>query len=309
MVIIYAAMLAGCDDPALTAASGGNPELQAANARATLNAANIIAGQTQQAGEAIRAQATIYAAQTADAQNAIQATERARETETARMATVHAQAVQATQQAQATSTQGAIYAAQTQTAFPPTAEARRATATAVQAAMIREERRLFWEQFTTPVWVLCPGIAAAVLAGIILLGLFKLWPQIRGLVQAMEMRARTIVTPDGEIVGYLPDGYQARVIQPKRNFGAALNITADGVEVSALAPDLDMQNQTVARHQASILADHMPRGSQKATQKLIGTPRSGAPQVRVINNPNELPPGVVTPDVLKALEAKWRDAE
>ena len=284
-----------------------NPSLALQDANATAAAANVYLQQTADARSYLAQQATIAAAQTQDVfnQQATQSSFAATQTQAVILgqATQTAQAVE-TKNSQATETASG---AQTATAFPPTQEAMNATSTAMALAVIETERRAFWGQFITPLQVVLPALLLGTLGVLAILALMHTWPRLLNLLEALEMRARTIISPDGEIITFLPKQRQVDVIQPKRNFGAALSQGPGGVKVEGMAPDLQLQADTTARQQAAVLAHYLPNKRSAPNQRLL---QSGQrPAVRVLQPGEPLPPHLLADSgTLEVLDAQWRDA-
>jgi hypothetical protein len=285
----------------------GNPSLALQDANATAAAAQVYLQQTADARSRLIQQATIAAAQTQDVihQQATQSAQSITRTQAVALdqATQTSQAVE-THNAQVSATSAA---AQTATAFPPTQAAMNATSTALALAVIETERRAFWAQFTIPLKVLLPAMLLSTLGVLAILALMRTWPRLLDLLEALEMRARTIISPDGEIITFLPKQRQIDVIQPKRSFAAALSHGPDGVKVEGVAPDLQLQAETTARHQASVLAHHLPAGRPAAARRLLQS--SQRPGLRVSQPDQPFPQQLlVDPGALDVLDAQWRDA-
>ena len=296
-----------------------NPSIALQDANATQAAANIFLQQTADAGFLQAQAATIAAAQTQDvydqqatqvasAATAAQAIVNDRATQTQSAAQVYAlQTAQAvlTENARATEMKSAE---QTATAFPPTQAAMQATSTAMAIQVIEAERRAFWGQFITPLQVILPALFLTALGFLIVLALIHSWPHLMSLLEAAEMRARTIISPDGEIVTFLPRKREVDILQPKRNFGAAMRQGPEGVTVQAAAPDAQMQADTTARQQASILAHHLPAGRASSAQRLMNMPQR--PAVKVLQPGESLPSHfLAAPETLDVLDAQWRNVD
>ena len=296
-----------------------NPSIALQDANATQAAANIFLQQTADAGFLQAQAATIAAAQTQDVYNQ-QATQIAF-VATATQVVVNDQATQtqsaaelyARQTEQAVMTKNARAteaksAEQTATAYPPTQAAMQATSTGMAIQVIEAERRAFWGQFITPLQVIVPVLFLSALGVLIVLALIRSWPHLMSLLEAAEMRARTIISPDGEIVTFLPRKREVDVIQPKRNFGAAMRQGPEGVTVQAAAPDAQMQADTTARQQASILAHHLPAGRASSAQRLLNMPQR--PALKVLQPGESLPSHfLAAPETLDVLDAQWRNVD
>ena len=97
------------------------------------------------------------------------------------------------------------------------------------------------------------------------------------------------------------------MIQPKRNFGAAMRQGPEGISVEAIAPDLGMQADTTARQQAAVLAAHLQNGRRAGTQRLLQTQRQ--PVVHVLRPGETLPSEMlIDSHTLQALDSEWRQS-
>lgn len=281
----------------------GDPSLEMENARATLAAANAYLERTSQAQQSQAQQATLAAAQTRDAIHL-----------TATAVSAYATATQAAADSRATQTQQAADLLATQS--QATASASAATAAwlitqtplaATQQAIIRQQN---WDQWVvTPARTILPVVFSTVTGIMLLLWAWraapKIGPRLLRLLEAGELRLRTIISPDGEMVTFLPRSDEVDVIQPKRNFGAAMRQGPEGISVEGMAPDYQLQADTTARQQAAVLADHLPAGRRNAPRDLLQTMPS---TVRVIAPNEALPPNLLAePDILNRLDAQWRD--
>ncbi|MBL7162103.1 MAG: hypothetical protein ISS57_05820 [Anaerolineales bacterium] len=209
-------------------------------------------------------------------------------------------AVEQTQAVQATQTAQAI---QTATTWPQTATPLAATQAAIVAETIATERRSYWSQYVIPFWVF---IGAVVLVLILVATGYT----FKRLLPVWELRARTIISPDGEVITYLPAHNNIKAILPGRAFGPALHSQRDQSQVSGLAPDLSLQDRALERHQATRLAASLPpRRSTRSVQRLLNTsthtPGERPTPYHVLQS-GERPP-LLDSDTLEILEGQWRE--
>ena len=310
--------LSACTPVTPAVLPNSDPVLALQNAQATASAANAYLERTAQANFAIAQAATLAAAQTRDARQA-RATEQAAFA-TATQAVVFDRATQtrsaadfaATQTGQAQQIENeratrTASAAQTATAYPPTQAALSATSTAIALAIVAAERRAFWAQFAAPLQALLPAVLLTALATLAVAGMVAGWPKLVDLLDALEMRVRTIISPDGEVITFLPRRSQVNVVQPKRSFGPALQLGPEGATLQGLAPDPQLQAETTARQQAAVLAAHLPRGQAENARRLLPAP-SDPPAVRVLKPDEPLPAHLLPdPSTLQILDTQWRD--
>jgi hypothetical protein len=194
-------------------------------------------------------------------------------------------------------------AAETATAWPQTATPLAATQISIVAEANNTERRAYWNQFIVPFKTLFFGILLVLL----LLGAFYFY---RRFLPVWELRLRTIVSPDGETITYLPAGEEIKALLPGRSFGSALHSGKDETIVSGVASDLTMQDRVVARNQAIRLTASLPPGkTPQQAQRLLnaGSPaeEKETPVFRILQ-PTERPP-LLDGDTLDILEGKWSE--
>ena len=243
---------------------------------------------TRQTASAAEAQATIN----------VQATQQAiRDALTATQAANNAYATQA---AEITQTADAILTA---TSWPQTATPLAATQAAIAADVEETERRAYWSQFVIPFWVFIGAVIILLVIAAAVYTFLRLLP-------ALELRFRTIISPDGEVITYLPAG-NIRTILPGRTAGPALHSGADESVVSGLASDLMLQDRALDRHQTIRLAATLPKG--KTTQQVKRTaaaefPETGpdSPTYRILDR-GEQPP-ILDAETMEYLEGSWRDS-
>ena len=225
----------------------------------------------------------------------------AQQTTTAQANNATAQAAMvSTANAQSTATHQAISSA---TAWPQTATPLAATEIAIIAEATETERRLYWATFVSPFLLFLSAIVLiAIIVGVAL--------TFRRLLPVWELRARTIVSPDGETITYLPASSEIKALMPGRSFGAALHSGKDETTVSGIAPDPVLQDRVVARNQAIRLTASLPPGrtSQQAERLLNAgkAPEEKETPVFRILDPAEHPP-LLDGDTLDILEGKWSE--
>ena len=82
----------------------------------------------------------------------------------------------------------------------------------------------------------------------------------------------------------------------------------EGVTVQATAPDAQMQADTTARQQASVLAHYLPAGRASTAQRLLNLPQR--PALKVLQPGENLPPQILSdPGTLDVLDAQWRNVD
>ena len=317
-LLILLLLLAACTPVTPAVLPNSDPSLALQHAQATAAAASAYLERTAQADFAIARAATLAAAQTQDARQA-RATEQAalatatqaalfdRATQTRSAADFAATQTGQAQQIENERSTRTAAAAQTATAYPPTQAALSATSTAIALAVVAAERRAFWAQFAAPLQALLPAALLTALAVLAVAGMVAGWPKLLDLLDALEMRVRTIISPDGEVITFLPRHSQVNVVQPKRSFGPALQLGPEGATLQGLAPDPQLQAETTGRQQAAVLAAHLPRGQAEPARRLLPPPND-LPAVRVLQ-PDEPLPAHLLPDpaTLQLPDAQWRD--
>jgi len=194
---------------------------------ATAQSAQVDAQNTITSGQAIASNlnltATVIGFQ--QLQNSIALTQafytqeiQAQRTLTAQSNTATAQsAVDATAEAHLIATSQAIASA---TAWPQTATPLAATEIAIIAEATDTKRKLYWSRFISPFLLF---FGAIVLVSIIIAVIIV----FRRLIPVWELRARTIISPDGETITYLPASQEIKALMPGRSFGAALHSGKD----------------------------------------------------------------------------------
>jgi hypothetical protein len=225
----------------------------------------------------------------------------AQQTATAQVNTVTAQAaIVAASNAQSTATHQAIASA---TAWPQTATPLAATEIAIIAKAADTERRLYWATFVSPFLLFLSAIVLiAIIVGVV--------AAFRRLLPVWELRARTIISPDGETITYLPASSEIKALMPGRSFGAALHSGKDETTVSGIASDPALQDRVVARNQAiRLTASLTPGRTPQQVQRLLnaGNPpeEKETPVFRILD-PTERPP-LLDGDTLDILEGKWSE--
>ena len=227
----------------------------------------------------------------------------AQHTQTAHINTVTAQAESAAiANAQSTATHQAIASA---TAWPQTATPLAATEIAIIAEATETERRLYWSRYVSPFLLF---LGAAILLSIITGAIIA----FRRLLPVWELRARTIISPDGETITYLPVSSEIKALIPGRSFGAALHSGKDETTVSGIASDPVLQDRVVARNQAIRLTASLPPGkTPQQAHRLLDTgnhqEEKEVPAFRILA-PTERPP-LLDGDTLDILEGKWRETD
>ncbi len=196
----------------------------------------------------------------------------------------------------------------TATAWPQTATPLAATQAAVVAAAIQTERRLYWSQYVVPFWVFIGAVVLVLLVVAIGYAFKRLLP-------VLELRARTIISPDGEMITFLPASNEIKAILPGRSAGPALHSHYEQSRVSGLAPDLSLQDRTLERHQATRLAATLPPGrSRRAAQGLLTantpilTTEEEHPAPFLVVQSGERPP-LLDSETLDILEGQWREVD
>ena len=225
----------------------------------------------------------------------------AHQTEIARINTATAQAeIVAIANAQSTATHQAIASA---TAWPQTATPLAATQIAIIAEAADTERRRYWATYVSPFLLFLGAVAlVSIIVGIIV--------AFRRLLPVWELRARTIISPDGETITYLPASEEIKALMPGRSFGAALHSGKDETTVSGIASDPALQDRVLARNQAiRLTASLTPGRTPQQVQRLLnaGNPpeEKEAPVFRILD-PTERPP-LLNGDTLDILEGKWSE--
>ncbi|MBT6811091.1 MAG: hypothetical protein HOA53_00380 [Anaerolineae bacterium] len=189
----------------------------------------------------------------------------AQQTTTAQANNATAQAMMAsTSAAESTATHQAIVSA---TAWPQTATPLAATEIAIIAEAANVERRLYWATFISPFLLFLSAIVLiAIIVGVVV--------AFRRLLPVWELRARTIISPDGETITYLPTSSEIKALMPGRSFGAALHSGKDETTISGVAPDPVLQDRVVARNQAARLMASLPPGrTPQEAQRLLTPPK------------------------------------
>jgi hypothetical protein len=242
--------------------------------------ATIAAAQAAKA-EADLAQAFLLVTQTAAsmAQTAAAGTEQSftRQTEQSIALTATERSAQTTATAQAEATlagQSTATAAviQTAAAWPLTATPLAATQVAIVAQAQETERRAYWQQFVIPFWVFIGAICLTTFLILVVLTYQRLIPTI-------ELWLRTRHGPDGETLILLEKDHGIHILQPGRNFGAALLNRPDGVQVDGIAPaGAEWQDRVVGREQAVKLAHMLPDSRKHAAKRLLTPPTPAVAQ-------------------------------
>jgi len=160
-------------------------------------------------------------------------------------------------------------AAETATTWPQTATPLAATQLAIISEAANTERRAYWNQFIVPFRMLFFGTILVLL----LVGFFYFY---RRFLPVLELRLRTIVSPDGETITYLPAREEIKALIPGRSFGAAMHSRKEETIISGVASDPVLQDRVVARNQAARLMASLPpcRTPQEA-QHLLSPPENG----------------------------------
>jgi hypothetical protein len=225
------------------------------------------------------------------------------QTATAQIYTATAQAESiAIANAHSTATHQAIASA---TAWPQTATPLAATQIAIIAEAADTERKRYWATFVSPFLLFLGAVAlVSIIVGIIV--------AFRRLLPVWELRARTIISPDGENITYLPASEEIKALMPGRSFGSAMHSGKDETIVSGIAPDLALQDRVVARNQAiRLTASLTPGRTTQQAQRLLnaGNPaeKKEAPVFRILA-PRERPP-LLDGDTLDILEGKWSETD
>ncbi len=242
------------------------PQHAQANAQSTIAAGQAVRSDLDITATALALQglqANLRATEVSSRITQAAATENAfiRQTRVASNTTATSQAASgATNAANIALTQSAI---ETATAWPQTATPLAATQLAIVSEATNMEHRAYWNQFIVPFKMLFFGSILVLL----LVGFFYFY---RRFLPVLELRLRTIVSPDGETITYLPSSSEIKVLMPGRSFGAALHSGKDETIVSGVAPDLALQDRVVARNQAARLMASLPPGrTPQEAQRLL----------------------------------------
>ena len=219
-----------------------------------------------------RSAATAYWASTAQAGTA------------SALQTAQAGAAQASQTAQA----GTVSAIQTATAWPVTATPLAATQAAIARAQAEAERRAYWSRFAEPFQVIAPWLLLFATLGILLAGAMLAY---RRLMPVVEMRLRTVSRGgnDAPLI-LLPN----MIVDPDRNFGPALLVSANGAISTGHAPSPELQAGVVMRDQAIDVIRALPHDAQeraRAQRMVAGLSPQPSPE-RALVHPEaiSLPP-------------------
>lgn len=231
-VLILAFLLVGC------VGLSSDPYTMRAAADAALQA-------TQAARNDRAAWATLSAAQT---QNAVRAQ--------ADLFALYAQATQEAfqfQQTQAAATQAAV---QTATAYPLTATPLAATQAALQRKVEQDERRARWSQLIDPIAAVMPTVLLFAALVLLIVGVAAAFKRFLSIAD-VRGRAFSRGAHDSPVF-LLREGGRVIVVDPDRNFGAALTIDAGKVESGGYAPSDDLQERVTARDQLADLMGRLP---------------------------------------------------
>lgn len=184
----------------------------------------------------------------------------------------------ATQQAQATATAWII----TQTPMA-------ATQQAVVLAAEKSANRARWERVTEPMKEIAPTAMLVLLGVLLLVGLVLIWPKAMRLMNVLERRASTIISPDGQVITYIPTDDPIHVVNPQMSFYPVMRLGESGAEGHAAAPDFALQNAHNSRAQTVALA-HAVREKGETGRKMLRSalqssvqPEPAAPEMPVIN--------------------------
>ncbi|RMD61610.1 hypothetical protein D6833_08025 [Candidatus Parcubacteria bacterium] len=248
--------------------------------------------QTQQAGEK-------YAQQTAQAYSitmtaqaiSAQSTQQAFEQQITQTALAeHALAVQATATAQAVLTA---------TTWPQTATPQKATQMAIVAETVRTERRMYWEQFVAPFWTFFS-------VGILLLFVWLIIKAYQRLLPVLELRLRTIISPDGEMVTFLPRSTEITTLLPGRAAGPAVHSTRETSHLGGLPPELQLQARALAALEGKRNSPNTPASRSQSGASTIPIDSQMPDSVYQIVSRQNKPPNV-DPDTVTILEGDWRE--
>lgn len=201
--------------------------------------------ETQFALDAHFAQATLLAAQTADAIRATQVSEHA--TATAGAAAT-AQVQTATAQIQGT-----------QTAWPLTATPLAATQNAVVRADRESELQAYWSEYVIPARVVLPTALVFIVLVLLILGAVLLYPRLTTTLEALEMRLRTWRDERGEETVIIHGKQDVRLLRPGRAHGHALRNTPAGVLVDRTPDGPQWQAGVISNEQMIRLVQAMFR--------------------------------------------------
>ncbi len=195
----------------------------------------------------------------------------------------------ATQQAQATATAWII----TQTPMA-------ATQQAVMLAAEKAANRARWERVTEPMKEIAPTAMLVLLGILLLVGLVLIWPKAMRLMNVLERRASTIISPDGQIITYIPTDDPIHVVSPQMSFYPVMQLGEGGAEGYAAAPDPALQNAHNSRAQTVALAHAIKEKGETGRRMLKAAmqPGSQEPASVVVANPN-LNIEIIEPDQLK----------
>ncbi len=313
IVILFLGMLSSCVEVPVEEYS------QATTSPIGNSQATLLAGKDELRALAIRSTAlALDLAQAAATETAyVQHTDQAQAaTKTARaehrtathqviLATATAQAIQThtaaqTQVAQITQT---AQVARSATAWPQTATPLAATQAAIVAGAIQTERRLYWSQYVVPFWIFIGAV-------VLVLILAAVGYTYKRLLPVLELRARTIISPDGELITFLPASNEIKAILPARSAGPALHSGNEESQVSGMAPDMNIQDRTLERQQTRQVIPVSKTGSSSRRSPRI----SQIPARVTVEQPTpyhivqsgERPP-LLDRDTLEILEGQWRE--
>jgi len=176
-----------------------------------------------------------------------------------------------------------------------------ATQQAMDLVIEQQAREAAVTAFVQPMVQVGKVLLLALVMMLMFIGVIRLWPHLIRLLQVLERRAGTIVSPDGQVITYIPVDDRVNVVQPGQSFYPVMQVGVDGGAGSGAAED-ELQNLQNSRAQTIALARALGRGgSGKAGRAL---------RVRQAQRPYRiLQPGSPIPLRRDALDAEWRGNE
>lgn len=251
-----------------------------AQARATAEAASVQRTQTLMQAT-LSAQAMQMTAQQAEFERGLTMTAAQQQAEQTQVAATQQVAVQAT-------------------AWSLTQTPMAATQQAVQLVQEQRARQAAVESVLQPITQILGALLMLVTIVLVLVGFIRLWPHAIRLVQVLERRAATIISPDGQVITYIPADDRVNVVQPGQSFYPVMQVGENGGTGSGAA-EVEMQNLQNSRSQTIALAHAMGRG-----RKLEHALRLAKPKQRPYRI---LQPGAPIPFRREALDAEWHNSE
>jgi hypothetical protein len=291
-------LLAACD---ASASYQSDPYADRANADATRAAASARLEATQQTIAEQQQQATLSAARTQGAALAEIGLLEARAQATQQALDIVLAIAQATQEAERVNAEGTLragltqqaaefQAAQTSTAYPPTATVQALAMNEIARQDRERQLRAQWQEVVIPTQAIAPTVFLALVCLLLLVGTVLAYKRFAPVAEA---RGRAFKRgPHDAPLFALPVGNRVIILDPDRAFGPALLAGPDGVISSGHAPTPELQAGVTLRDQAVDALRALPRDrhERKTAAKLIEmiTPQAlpqgmSAPQIEILD--------------------------